>query len=126
MRWIATYGEQQSYGSGTLVLATSAPAYGTTTYTNTANAWQDSTGYRVEVRTDATTVGNEANRHVGVAIRLEDPGLGELGGVGCVHISAFCKKDLSAAFLSLESHFPRSRSRSFCSITSCWWSGIRL
>ena len=56
VRWIATYGEQQSYGSGTLVLATSAPAYGATTYTNTANAWQDSTGYRVEVRTDATTV----------------------------------------------------------------------
>lgn len=56
VRWIATYGEQQSFGSGTLVLATSAPAYGTTAYTNTANAWQDSTGYRVEVRTDATTV----------------------------------------------------------------------
>jgi hypothetical protein len=53
VRWIATYGAQSNYGTGSLALTDMLSPNGTSG-TSIADAWQDGTNYRVEVSIDAT------------------------------------------------------------------------
>jgi hypothetical protein len=55
VRWIATYGAQNNYGTGSLALTSVLPVDGASTWSNVADAWQDGTNYRVEVSNDATS-----------------------------------------------------------------------
>ncbi len=50
VRWIAAYGTQANWGTGSLALTDVLPADGTQSWSNVADAWQDSGGYRVEGR----------------------------------------------------------------------------
>jgi hypothetical protein len=58
VRWIATYGAQQSSGTGSLALIDVLPADGAASFSDVADAWQDGSSYRVQVRNDAKTVTN--------------------------------------------------------------------
>lgn len=56
VRWLARFGPQQSHGTGTLALTRGLPSLGANTWSNVADAWQDGTGYRVQVRIDSITL----------------------------------------------------------------------
>src|SRR5690606_17469255 len=58
VRWSATYGAHRPFGTGTLALAQMLPANGAPSWQSVADAWQDGSSFRVQVRTDAATVQN--------------------------------------------------------------------
>lgn len=55
VRWIATYGAQQSAGTGSLAITAALPSSGAGSWLDVADAWQDSSGYRVQVQNPAGT-----------------------------------------------------------------------
>jgi len=55
VRWIATYGAQQSAGTSSLAVTQTLPANGASSWLDVADAWQDGAGYRVRVQNPAGT-----------------------------------------------------------------------
>jgi hypothetical protein len=61
VRWIATYGTPQNSGTGSLALIDVLPTDGNGSFNDIADAWQDGTNYRLEVR--AADVGTVTNAY---------------------------------------------------------------